>query len=153
MSSRRVAPYELNLVLLCSTEELIRKKVLSDIDAVQRHKGTMLAVAKGEKGAMVSGIDDQSRDSSQGPCTGLPQAVDCNRGGSSRAGKQPPCAVEVVQAMTSHATGGSPRLPTVTYQWPVACRPPRRPQPRVGGRAGRSRVLATAQAATTTVRN
>ncbi|RRT41157.1 hypothetical protein B296_00053704 [Ensete ventricosum] len=89
----------------------------------------------------------------QGPRTGLPQAVDRNRGGSNRAGKQPPCAVEAAQAAASHATGGSPRLPMVTYQWPVARRPPRRPQPRVGDRAGRSRVLAVAQAATTTVRN
>ncbi|RWW26376.1 hypothetical protein GW17_00009232 [Ensete ventricosum] len=50
------------------------------------------------------------------PCVGLPQAADRSRGGSSRAGKQPPHATKVAQAATSHASNDSPRIPAVASQ-------------------------------------
>ncbi|RWV97516.1 hypothetical protein GW17_00039686 [Ensete ventricosum] len=54
--------------------------------------------------------------------TGLPQAADRSHCGSSRAGKRPPRAIEVVQATTSHANSGSPCMPAVASQRSTARR-------------------------------
>ncbi|RZS22482.1 hypothetical protein BHM03_00055273 [Ensete ventricosum] len=58
-----------------------------------------------------------------------------------------PGFLDYLRTFKSH-DGGSPRMPAATYQRPTARRPPRRPQPHAGDRAGRSHTLATAQAAT-----
>ncbi|RRT33777.1 hypothetical protein B296_00042806 [Ensete ventricosum] len=56
------------------------------------------------------------------PHAGLPQVADRSRGGSNRAGKQPPRVAEATQAAASDANSGSPHMPVAASQQSAARR-------------------------------